>query len=315
MAAGKPVESRPFPPPGEQGTYGVGATSEEPAGREDAALIRKLYGVLAPAALAVIHEWRDTSLDTTVNTDGHTLCAAEASFRIADPSQVWSSLLSHPDMDDMDDIGGMGDDGTGDALVWWGRPLHTDELRRVDAELEMVRDEFIEAYHDVHELDEFGDAAEGRRWARGQVFIHGYRLHLETNSVERVDAFCDLMRELGVEPDLVERKVLGPAPDLSLRRGNTLPHLALDFDEIQDWAVDWLDDPMPGLPGRSPAQAVRRAGNHAMVETALRELEHDVDRRARVGLLTPDVGYLRRGLGLPRMKFFGRAARLAGRLW
>jgi hypothetical protein len=329
MATGTDVEPEPFPPPGEQATFGVGATSREPAGREEAAFIGKVDGVLTPGVLATIHEWRDISADQTVNTDGHRLCAAGVSVRIADPDAVRRGLLNHPDIGDVSGIGDIGDigdvggvggveaDGVGDMLVWWGRPLDHDELTMVDDELEMTRDEFLEAYHDVDELDEVGaaDAMGRRRWARGQILIQGDTLQLETNSAERVDAFLDLMRETGTEIVIVDRLVFGPPPDLVLRRGNALPHLAMDYDELEDWAVEWLDDPMPGLSGRSPAAAMRRGANHALVETALRELEHDVDGRARAGLLTPDVDYLRRRLALPRKQFLSRAVKPADRFW
>jgi hypothetical protein len=326
VATGHMAQPSDFPQFGRQAPFGVAATMGEPAEEDKAYLVGKFFGVLVPSVLVSVHIMRQKSRAVT-NTDEEKLCAAEAYIRLDDGAETERRLLARPDV---------GIDESDEGLVWWGRPLTADELATIRGGT--GADGLGFAFggggvgvgglggadaDDLYDLDDDGDVdggelaavdenGEPRRWLRARIQIADDTLRLATNSRERLDAFLDLLREIGVEPDVVSQRYFQPALDLPLRRGRPMPYTIMDEEEVEDWAVDWLNLPMPGMSGRNLLQAAEDPDTRPIVETALRELEHDVQGRLRAGLPVPDVDALRSTLEMDVYRHLGRAGMTLG---
>jgi hypothetical protein len=88
-----------------------------------------------------------------------------------------------------------------------------------------------------------------------------------------------------------------PALDLPIRRGGTLP-FQLSDEALAVWTQRWPDEPAAGLGGRTPRQAAARPAERPMLESLLRELEHDAELLTRQDMSAPDVFVLRKELGI-----------------
>jgi hypothetical protein len=135
----------------------------------------------------------------------------------------------------------------------------------------------------------------------GHARLSKVGLHLETNSLQRaealrrrVDGACgDLIRYRAREhSDPLSDKAAERAQPPAAAPGDE--RLLLDFKER--YYLDWLDQPVPALGGKTPREAAQSTDGRASLDGLLKDLEN---REARGDRSTAyDVSRLRRELGL-----------------
>jgi hypothetical protein len=216
------------------------------------------------------------------NTDGDPLILVKATLAAGDPDAVAAKLASHPDIQPDDEEPG--------GFTWWGREL-------TEAEREpMLAQAAAELGIDPAEIDTGGAA---QRWLRGRVTRRGEHLVLEVNSLARLDRFCDLLRELGATPTVVDKTTVDPALDMVLPRGQLIP-AGLSPQAGQAWAGHWLDEKIPALNGRTPRQAAASQRHWPLLEALLRQFEWQEDMRAHAtASASSELAWLREQLDMP----------------
>lgn len=272
--------SRRLPRPGRQRPFGVLVHVSEPAAAEAADLYSKVVSGGLARLIGELRAWRAAS-PKLANTDGDPLCLITAFLEVADPAAVAATLAARPEFEQQD---------REDQLSWWGRELSALEqagaLTEVAAQLKATGS---------------SDAIEERptRWLRGHIRVRAGGLLLEVNSRQRLERFCALLAELGVQASVSEQTVFDPALDLPpIRRGTPLPFGA-SAQAITAWLSHWPDQPLPTLAGLTPRRAASQPVERPILEALLREFEHDADLLDRHQLPAPDLAALRADLDMP----------------
>jgi hypothetical protein len=283
--SGKPrPRSRAAARPAPFGTarpHGVIAAARNPAPPPAARLLNMITGSALARLIAEVAAYR-LGGPRLHNTDGDPMILVNATLAVDDLDTVTLRLAAHPDI--------APDEETPGGFTWWGRPLTAAEreplLAQAAAQLGV----------DPSEIEGQGAA---RRWLRGRVRPKDGHLVLETNSLQRLERFGDLLRELGANPRVAGKTTVDPAQDMVLPRGHLLP-AALSPQASQAWAEHWLDEKLPALKGRTPRQAAASSRHRPLLEELLRQFEWQEDMRAREDPAPgPDLAWLRGQLEMP----------------
>jgi hypothetical protein len=269
------------PRPGHQAPHGVIANYSDELPAEVARVYSRVIGTGLAHLVRTVLSWRNAA-PAVANTDGDRMCFVTARLLVGDAVQVAEKLAKHPDIEL--------DDGDRADFLWWGRPLTAMESATALAE---ARAQLADAGVSIDP----GGHDRPQRWLRGRIRVVDGGLRLEVNSKERLARFLDLLRELGEEPSVADEARFDPALDLPVRRGRGFPFQTSD-EALAAWLRHWPDEPARALGGRTPRRAAARPADRAMVESLLRELEHDADLLARRGMSAPDIAILRKELDM-----------------
>lgn len=200
---------------------------------------------------------------TVVTAEGHPIVLAKAVFDVSDRVAVERVLAGHPDLDRQDD----------GSYVW---------------------------------LEDAGS----RRRSLGTLALGPKRLTIETLSRERADRarqFAEAL--LGDAVRFRAVRYEDPAAALARRPASRRRERLEVPTEVEAEVVTafyrehyrgWLDQPIPALNNRTPRSAARLKSQRPRVVALLKELENGMERQAREGRPTIDVGWLWEELGLPR---------------
>lgn len=221
------------------------------------------------------------------NTDGDPMELFEATFPAADPPAVRRRLLADPDFE------GDGDEEpeAGEAaapLRWLGR-----EMTQAEAESSLAQ------FRAEARRRGWGPVEEPqgpRRWLRGVLRFGTGEVRVEVNSRRRLDAVTTALRGSGAGEPRVER-VLDPARDLPIR-GRIRSGRAGAPEAEEAWRRTWLDEPVPALEGSTPRAAAGHPRRRVLLESLLRQFEHDADLAAAEGDRPMDVESLRAALDM-----------------
>jgi hypothetical protein len=259
--------------------HGVLVAIAESLDPEIAALMSKVLGSLLPGIAGEVWRRRAAGPKLT-NTDGHRLRLITARVAVNDPAAVARRLAAHADFK-TENAG---------QLSWWGRELTGMEREGALAQMRSLADDG----EPIEEPDE------PQRWLRGRLEPHPDGFEVSVNSEERLQALVELLRGLGVEPELGRRSVIDPAQDMPpIRLGMPMPFGASQ-EAVDAWQSLWPDERVPALGGATPRTASRRAQSRPRLEAALREFEHDAYVLARADRPAPDLERLRAELGMDR---------------
>lgn len=216
------------------------------------------------------------------NMEGHRLTLITAQTSVRDAGAAATRLATHPDFRTEEE----------DELTWWGRELSTAERETALASLRSELGD--EAARETQE------AEERPRWLRGRLRPGGPGFEIEVNSEERLSTLLDLLDELGFEPEVSRRSVIGPAQDMPPIPAGTLLGFGATHEAVDAWREHWPDERVPALGKLTPRAAARRPKERPHLEAMLREFEHDADELSRQGRPAPDVAGLRATLGMER---------------
>jgi hypothetical protein len=259
--------------------HGVLVAIAESLDPEIAALMSKVLGSLLPGIAGDVWRRRAAGPKLT-NTDGHRLRLITARVAVNDPAAVARRLAAHADFK-TENAG---------QLSWWGRELTGMEREGALAQMRSLADDG----EPIEEPDE------PQRWLRGRLEPHPDGFEVSVNSEERLQALVELLRGLGVEPELGRRSVIDPAQDMPpIRLGMPMPFGASQ-EAVDAWQSLWPDERVPALGGATPRTASRRAQSRPRLEAVLREFEHDAYVLARADRPAPDLERLRAELGMDR---------------
>ncbi len=145
-----------------------------------------------------------------------------------------------------------------------------------------------EAGEDAAEYDETP------RWLRGRLKPTDGGFEIEVNSEERLEM---LVGTLGLRAELTRKSVIDPHEDMPpIPLGGPRPFGA--SQEATCGLEHWPSERIPALGRLTPRTAARRKDKRPRLEALLREFEHDAYQLARDGEPAPDIGQLRRELGI-----------------
>lgn len=261
--------------------YGVLADQAGPAPPEVADLMSQVLGNLIPAIAGEL--WRQRAAGPTLtNTDGHRLRFITALVKVRSAPAAAERLATHQNFRREND----------GELTWWGRELTVMERESALAELrsQLAGDG----------ADQVDEPEETPRWLRGRLKPGDGALEVEVNSEERLASLLELLRELGLEPELARRSLIDPTQDMPRRQtGGAMPFGASQA-AIDEWFAHWPDERVPALGHLTPRVAAGRERQRARLEALLREFEHDAHLLARQGKPAPDIQRLRAELGMER---------------
>ncbi len=136
----------------------------------------------------------------------------------------------------------------------------------------------------------------------GHASLSDAGLRLETNSLARADSLR--RRVEGACGHLIRHRAREHSDPLSHKAPQPSAHLPatppeaaqLLLDFKQRHYLDWLDQPVPALGGKTPREAARSASDRASLDVLLKDLENHEARGERATAY--DVSELRRELGL-----------------
>jgi hypothetical protein len=201
----------------------------------------------APAFRALVREVANTPRPQFVTMDGEELIFCEAHFEAADAKAALEKLAAHPDMDPGDD-----------ELIWVDRggrkslghgPLTLGSVRVQGGRLVL-------------------EAKSRERLERGKALIAehlGERVKHRLDSIKDVDAAMREQRERGPRSGPESRI----PPELEAE-------LVSQF--MQDHLMQWIDEQIPALDGKTPREAVRTAKGRTRVRALLKDQEHSTQR-------------------------------------
>ena len=136
-----------------------------------------------------------------------------------------------------------------------------------------------------------------RRWLRGLVRFEPSAVRVEVNSRRRLEDVTLALRLSGAGEPVVERSV-DPALDLPMPGGRLRRGRASDPEVEAAWLEHWVDEPVPALEGVTPRSAAGDPKRRLLLESLLRQFEHDADVAAARGDRPRDIDAVRAALGM-----------------
>lgn len=219
------------------------------------------------------------------NTDGDPIELLRATYPTPDPFRTRKSLLRHEDFEGDDDESDGSEDGeVAPPLRWLGRDMTPDEAQ---SSLAQFRAEA--------KRQGWGPVPEPtgpRRWVRGFVRFRESAVFVEVNSRRRFELVSELLSRAGAGEPTVEY-VLDPGMDFALPGGRFRTGAAGGPESQAAWRELWYDQSLPALSGATPREAARGFEGRVLLETLLRQFEHDADEVALGGERALDVGTIR----------------------
>ncbi|MHB1930289.1 MAG: hypothetical protein ACYCUG_12875, partial [Acidimicrobiales bacterium] len=267
--------------------HGVLAELADAMDDAEADLTAKVVGASLPNIIGLVqHSSRE--LPSMTNTDGDPVELLEAVFPAGDSAGLRRRLLADPDFEGVDEDAVAGE--VAPPLRWLGRPMTPDEaagfFAQAQAELRRRGLEPLPAPDGPH------------RWLRGLVRFQPGAVRVEVNSRRRLAAVTAKLRAAGAGEPAVSLAV-DPALDLPSSVGRGAGGRAPGDREAEDaWRMHWLDERVPALGGTTPRSAAKDPRRRVLLESLLREFEHDADLAAAAGEVPLDVDRLRADLDM-----------------
>lgn len=129
-----------------------------------------------------------------------------------------------------------------------------------------------------------------RRRLRGTVHFEPGRVRVEVSSRRRLEVVGAALRRAGVRGDLQVERAIDPALDLPTPGGRLRGGRAQSAAVEAAWRERWLDEPLPALGGKSPRAASGDPERLVLLESLLRQFEHDADEDDGAGDEDEDEG-------------------------
>jgi hypothetical protein len=211
--------------------------------RPDAPVRTLMPDTAGPAHRAMARAFKNQVPPKLVTMDGEDICFSEAIFDITDAVAVKEKLGAHPDIDEGED-----------DYIWVDRkgrrqlgpgPLHLGTITVTEGRLKL-------------------ETKSRERIERGKLFLLDL---LGDLAKHRLDTYKDL------DVALAEHAARGTsaAPE------NTIPpelQAALLSSFMQDRLMQWIDEEIPALDGKTPREAVRTKRGREQVVELLKDQEH-----------------------------------------
>jgi hypothetical protein len=222
------------------------------------------------------------------NTDGDPIELISAVFPADDPAEVRRKLLTDEDFDS-DDRPGEPDEVAG-QLTWLGRQMSEAESANSLAQLH--------AEARKRGWGPIEPPVGPRRWLRGTVVFEAGAIRVEVNSRQRLQALSAKLSWAGAQAKPTVRSRIDPSMDLALPGGRLRGGRAGDPEAEETWRQHWPDEKVPALDNATPRAAAKAPRKRVLLESLLRQFEHDADSAANEGEQPLDVDQLRADLGM-----------------
>lgn len=267
--------------------HGVLADLQPPMEEAEAELTGKVLGASLAQLVGMVEGDRRRP-PAMANTDGDPIELLRASFPVPDPVAVRRRLLVHPDFEG-DDQDAPDEGGIAPPLRWLGRPMTADEAA---SSLAQFRAEAAKRGWGPIE-----EPSGPRRWLRGTIHFEPGQVRVEVNSRRRLEAVTAALRRAGAGDAPEVELVMNPSLDLPVG-GRLRSGRGGDPEAEAAWRVTWLDQSVPALAGATPRAAAKDPTKRVLLESLLRQFEHDADLVAAEGERPLDVAWLRSELGM-----------------
>jgi hypothetical protein len=283
-------------PPKQPRPHGVLVDTEEEMEPPEADITSKAVGAALAYVVGMV-EVDKRRVPQLSNIDGDPIELVSARFPVNDPLSVRKRLVTLENFesadDDLDDVDGRDDEGESNEVAapvrWLGRQMTDTETANSLKQLEVE----AKGRGWGRVLPDPGP----RHWVRGFIHFRREEITVDVNSRRRLEEITDVLVRAGAGKPVIGPMV-DPALDLAIPGGRLSTGNAQDPELEAAWRESWVDERVPALGGVTPREAAEDPGRRLLLESLLRQFEHDADLALAKGTRSLDVDALRELLGM-----------------